>query len=269
MRALAALVLALILGACGGSTETQATRYNFGIVDGSNQKSTAGTATLAKPITSQLTRDPQGKFATRVFDFFAPAIAYAQSLTLPGDPIADAIVCGRESAPGEPKVVPLCAFTLADGKAANTVEPGTKAGSYNIVFTAQVASELPVKDSTTVTVEPGPAVNPTNQPAGGGWDQPRLVRVGESITIVPVIDARDQYGNAIPDYAKTAATGLAARNGSEPGEVTPDVTGTLTYIVEPKWAVTADGTVCERLPCRVYLYFWVGIFRGMGTLDVQ
>lgn len=156
MRALFVLSL-LSLAACGGtgSTATVPTRYNFGIVDGANQRSVAGTAALAKPVTAMLTRDPQGHYASRVFDWFAPAIAYAQSLTVPGDPVPNKLVCGEETGVGEPKIVPLCAFTLADGKAANSVQGGTKAGTYTMRFTAQVTTQMPVKDSTTVTVEAG------------------------------------------------------------------------------------------------------------------
>src|SRR3954469_10676150 len=135
----AALSIAIIaLAACGSATDTVPARYNFAVVDGRNQQSVAGATSLAKPITTQLTRDPQGEFASRVLDLFKPAIAYAQTISLAGDPVPDAIVCGRESGQGEPKVVPLCAFTLADGKAANSVQGGTKAGTYTILFTAQV-----------------------------------------------------------------------------------------------------------------------------------
>lgn len=268
MRALIAGLM-LSLAACGGSTDTKTIRYNFAIVDGQNQSTTAGTPTFAKPITSQLTRDPEGKFATRIFDFFAPAVAYAQSIVLKGEPVAGQIVCGEESGAGEPKVVPLCAYTLADGKAANSIEGGTKAGTYTLRFTAQVPAEMPVKDSTTVTIDPGPAVNPNNQDVDPGFVSPRAVRVGETVTFAAVINARDQYGNAIPDYAKTATTGIAVRRGNEAGEPTPDITGTLSYTVEDKYAVTADGSTCDRLPCRIYVYFWVGIFRGSAALDVS
>jgi hypothetical protein len=187
MRAIPALLLA-VLAACGSSTETSPTRYNFAVVDGLNQKSTAGDLALAKPITAQLTRDPGGKFASRVFDFLRPSIAYAQGLTLAGVPVADQIVCGRESAPGEPKVVPLCAYTLANGKAANTVQGGTKAGTYNILFTAQVPAQEPVVDSTTVTVEAGPMAAHDFLP-GHGF---------QCWTVFPAINVRDKYGNAVP-----------------------------------------------------------------------
>jgi hypothetical protein len=186
MRA-APLLLLATLAACGSSTDTAATRYNFAVIDGRGQTSTAGTATLAKPITSQLTRDPQGQFATRVFDLLAPAKAYAQGLTLAGDPVANAIVCGREAATGEPQVVPLCAFTLADGKAPNVVQPGTKAGTFNMVFTAQVPSQEPVIDSTTVTVEAGPMAS-TVFVHGTGF---------QCWTLFPALNVKDQYGNAV------------------------------------------------------------------------
>ncbi len=175
------------LAACGGSaTDVGPTRYNFAVVDGRNQTSAAGDATLTNRITSQLTRDPQGKFA--VLDFLLPTKAYAQGISLAGEPVAGAIVCGRVAPIGEPQVVPLCAFTLADGKAANVVQPGTKAGTYNILFTAQVPSQEPVKDSTTVVVEAGPMAG-TIFLRGRSWG---------CWTIFPDIGVVDQYGNAVP-----------------------------------------------------------------------
>jgi hypothetical protein len=184
------LLLALTLTACGGATDTAATRYNFAVVAGMNQTSAAGDVQLAQKITAQLTRDPQGKFATRVFDFFAPKLAYAQGINLSGEPVANAIVCGREALVGEPQVQPLCAFTLADGKAANTVVPGTKAGTYNVVFTAQVPSTEPVKDSTTVIVAAGPA-SPTFHTSGP---------LGVSPYVLPASTVQDQYGNSVAAF---------------------------------------------------------------------
>jgi hypothetical protein len=186
MRYLALLTLTL-LAACGSSTDVEPTRWNFGIVDGANQKSTAGTPSLAKPITAQLTRDPQGEFAW--VDLLLPPKAYAQVINLPGEPVANAIVCGREAKTGEPQVVPLCAFTLADGKAANTVVPGTKAGTYDVVFSAQVPSQQPVVDSTSVVVEPGPA-NPNYHSSTSAYLQ--------SPAVVDPTAVQDQYGNGVP-----------------------------------------------------------------------
>lgn len=192
MRTLVSALLIAAVAACGGSTDTAATRYNFAVIDGRNQLSTAGAPTLARPITSQLTRDPQGRFATRVFDLLAPAKAYAQGLTLAGTPIANQIVCGREAAPGEPQVVPLCVFTLADGTAPSTIQGGTKAGTYNVVFTAQVPSQEPVKDSTTVTVAAGPVYSSdfdrgvTYQ---SGWPAPFTLPEGA---------LQDRYKNPVP-----------------------------------------------------------------------
>jgi hypothetical protein len=184
------LATLLILAACGGSaTDTGPVRYNFAVIDGGNQASTAGTAQLPKPVTSQLAEDPNGKFASGIFKWLAPAIAYAQTITVAGTPVANAIVCGRVAPIGEPQVVPLCAFTLADGKAANSVQPGTKAGTYNVLFTAQVASQLPVQDSTTVTVAPG-AVDP--QLHIGGSDMPATTDT------VPANAVRDVFGNSVP-----------------------------------------------------------------------
>lgn len=188
MRVALICLAVVALAACGGATDTKPVRYNFAVVDGANQKSTAGSPVLEKKITAQLTRDPQGEFATRVFDFLAPKLAYAQAINLPGEPVEGAIVCGREALPGEPQVQPLCAFTLADGKAANTVVPGTKAGTFNVVFTAQVTSQEPVKDSTTVIVEAGPA-NPNYHSSTSPYLQ--------SPAVVDPTAVQDQYGNAV------------------------------------------------------------------------
>jgi hypothetical protein len=185
------VIVLLAAIACGGATGTAPapTRYNFAVIDGKNQSSRAGDATLAKPITAELTRDPQGRFATRVFDLLAPTVAYAQGLSLAGDPVANAIVCGRVAPVGEPQVVPLCAYTLADGKAANVVQGGTKAGTYTVLFTAQVPTQEPVVDSTTVTVEAGPAA-------------PDLHVSGPILTLptdtIPANAVRDIYGNPVP-----------------------------------------------------------------------
>lgn len=207
MRVLTGLIASIVIVGCGGSSTDQGpARYNFAVVDGLNQSSTAGAPTLAKPITAQLTRDPQGKFATRVFDLFAPALAYAQSLNLPGDPVAGQLVCGEESASGEPKVVPLCAYTLATGKAANSVQGGTKAGVYTMRFTAQVPTEMPVKDSTTVTVEPG---NVSGGDFFGHVSYPGRV----SPATFPLTLLLDQYGNQVA-YKLIVVTGAAHAQGN-------------------------------------------------------
>jgi hypothetical protein len=91
---------------------------------------------------------------------------------------------------GEPKVVPLCAFTLADGKAANSVQVGTKAGTYNILFTAQVPSQEPVMDSTQVIVDPG-APDPQMHNGGG-------LIMAPPIDTLPANAVTDIYGNSIP-----------------------------------------------------------------------
>ena len=202
LPALAGLILLASL-ACGSSTDTAATRYNFAVIDGANQASTAGAATLARPITSQLTRDPQGKFAAGVLNFLLPAAAYAQGLTLSGTPVANAIVCGRVAPVGEPQVVPLCAFTLADGKAANVVQGGTKAGTYNVLFTAQVPSQEPVVDSTTVIVEAG-AVDPGFHVTGNP--------IVFSPATIPETAVHDSYGNAVP-FVIVGDKNLAVSNG--------------------------------------------------------
>jgi len=218
--------------ACGGATDTGPTRYNFAVIDGRNQVSVAGDATLAKPITSQLTRDPQGKFATRVLDFLAPAIAYAQTLTLSGTPVANAIVCGREAKAGEPQVIPLCAFTLTDGTAANSVHGGTKAGKFNILFTAQVTSQLPVADSTTVAV------------AAGAMASQSFTGVGFSCwTVVEPERVLDQYGNPVPyRFVTTGTLAHTASNvlGSD---------GARTFVAD-RQSLSANGVV-ESQPVTV------------------
>jgi hypothetical protein len=265
MRASILCAAALVLSACGSSTDTLPTRYNFAVIDGRNQASVAGSAQLAKPITSQLARDPNGQFASGLFNWLAPAVAYAQTLTVAGTPVANAIVCGRETLAGEPKVVPLCAFTLADGKAANSVESGTKAGTYNIVFTAQVPTQAPVKDSTTVTVAAGPAVG-----AGGGQcntDQPGcyLVSVGDVLDLhITFNRAWDQYNNAvdittkIPSYAVRGPCGQGQPNcWPAPVGLTPDGTG-WSVTIDKQWAgqhvflyVFLDGNVVLAWPLSV------------------
>lgn len=234
MRFLSITVLALLVTACGGATDTSPTRYNFAVVDGRNQTSTAGAAQLAKPITAQLTQDPQGKFATRVFDFLGPAIAYAQTLSLAGTPVANAIVCGRETGPGEPKVVPLCAYTLADGKAANSVQGGTKAGTYNILFTAQVPSTAPVVDSTTATVEAGAADTLTVYPRG--W----LFTSGAKFSVANLVRrAADKYGNQVTvTPAIVGAGGFSALGDSVFSDAT-ERSGDVTLSLGNRTAVTA------------------------------
>jgi hypothetical protein len=246
MRVHALLVFCV---ACGSATDTPPVRYNFGIVDGRDQRSTAGAAQLAKSVTTQLTRDPQGEFASRVLDFFKPVVAYAQSLSLAGDPVANAIVCGRESAPGEPKVVPLCAYTLADGKAANIVEGGTKAGTYTILFTAQVPSQAPVVDSTTVTVDPGAA--DTVIAAVAGW---LFVGEGKGIQLSQlVIHAADRYGNlvtsspTVTDVGKwSVANGVISSSSEQSAPITLAVdtkpaTVSLVSVVDLRPGLAATG----------------------------
>lgn len=189
MRSISLVLIAALLAACGSSTTPGPTRYNFAVVDGRNQTSTAGDVTLASPIRSMLTRDPQGQFASGVLTFLLPTAAYAQGLTLAGTPVANAIVCGRVAPIGEPQVVPLCAFTLADGKAANVVQGGTKAGTYNILFTAQVTAQAPVVDSTTVIVKAGP-IDPGFHVTGNP--------IVFSPATIPETAVHDSYGNAVP-----------------------------------------------------------------------
>ena len=130
-----------------------------------------------------------GSGSSRSLDFLLPSVAYAQGITLSGTPVANAIVCGREAKPGEPKVVPLCAFTLADGKAANSIQGGTKSGTYHILFTAQVPSQLPVMDSATVTVSPG-SVDPQLHVSSQDF--------GRSVDTIPANAVVDIFGNSVP-----------------------------------------------------------------------
>lgn len=221
------VVALILLAACGSSaTDTGPDRYNFAVVDGANQISTAGDATLAKRVTSQLTRDPNGTFAARVFDFLAPTIAYAQGLVLSGTPVAGAIVCGREAKLGEPQVIPLCAFTLADGKAANAVQPGTKAGKFNILFTAQVPAAEPVKDSTTVTVQAGgvaknwtfvTGVSFPNWDAGRGY--PADVLFDQYMNPVSYRMLPSAYAHALGDTLGTAAARTLAVDSAGTGTI--------------------------------------------------
>jgi hypothetical protein len=194
-RNLSALVVIAALTACGGnSTDTGPLRYNFAVIAGKNQESTAGAVTLAAPITTELTRDKNGTFARGAFDFLLPREAFAQSLTMTGTPVAGALVCAREAQPGEPQAVPLCAFTLADGTAPIAIKGGTKAGTFVIAFTAQVQTQLPVKDSTTTIVNAGPVT--INRYVPGitiGGQTPLIVDNGPGDPLV-----LDAFGNRVP-----------------------------------------------------------------------
>lgn len=260
MRAFILPALLAALTACGNSsTDPAPTRYNFGIVDGANQSSTAGTPQLSAPITAQLTRDPQGKFATRVFDLLLPMKAFAQGLTLSGEPIEGQLVCGEEANTGEPRVEPLCAFTLADGKAPNKVQPGTKSGQYWMVFTAQEVGQAPVKDSTTVTVLPGPAAS---------W---RFRNSGfHGYSVFPADYVKDQYGNSVPYRMLT--TGLRAHvrsdvMGSEGARtLVPDIDSYSVYedgqgqivTVEVASGVIATGEITQTSVALNGVTVWFG-----------
>lgn len=195
-----AIVMAFLftLAACGGGDAIAPLpdRYNFGVVDGANQSQVAGASTLGQPITSQLTRHEQGKFA-RLQRIILPPFAYAQGLTMPGTPVAGAIVCAREADPGEPKAFPLCAFTDANGKAPITIQGGTKAGAFRVVFTAQVQSQQPVRDSTAVTVEAGPIAFNFYTVCGSRFGGPVPTWTVDNLSVgQPFV--RDQYGNRVP-----------------------------------------------------------------------
>ena len=259
MKSIALCLSLIALTACGGSTDTKAVRYNFAVIDGANQISAAGDAALEKRVTSQLTRDPQGTFATRVLDFFAPAIAYAQALTLSGTPVSNAIVCGREAIAGEPQIVPLCAFTLADGKAANTVVPGTRAGTYNILFTAQVQSQEPVKDSTTVKVLAGPV---DGIALIGTFDgKPRTLAAGSTYDVRQLLGrALDAYGNEVTAYT-VSGTGTVpgvAVDGPDPGT---EVDGCVATAAGPVATLPVE-------PGTYTLCFWVDAWQGHVVVEI-
>lgn len=259
------LIAAMIaVAGCGSATEVAPTRYNFGIVDGANQVSTAGTSALQKKITAQLTRDPQGEFAW--VDFLLPTKAYAQGLTLPGDPVADAIVCGREAAEGEPQVIPLCAFTLADGKAVNSVKPGTKAGTFTLLFTAQIASQQPVQDSTTVVVEAGPAsqILFCSIPGITGLTTGKapVLHPGDVIDIRNCL-VRDQWQNDLP-AARSVVDSVARDDYMSASGIAAAIKGSV-YVVPPDMVCPI---VLNGLGCHV-VYFWVGSARSAAQFNVQ
>lgn len=217
----------VLLFACGDGkslVDPGPTRYNFGIVGGANQTSVAGANQLPQPVTSQLTKDPNGKFANRLRDFILPLKAFAQGLQMPGTPVAGALVCAREAAPGEPTAFPLCAFTLADGKAPITVKGGTKAGSHWVKFSAQVQSQQPVTDSTIVTVVAGPVASHKFWKGTGYlcW------------TVFPADFVVDQYGNAVP--YRFVTTGPLAHVASD----TLGSPGARTFIVD-RASIYANG----------------------------
>ncbi len=230
------LPLVFAIMACGSGKDLidpGPTRYNFGIVDGANQSSTAGAAALPQPITSQLTKDPGGKFATRLKNFVLPVIAFAQGLQMPGTPVAGALVCAREAGPGEPTAFPLCAFTLGNGKAPITIKGGTKAGVHHVVFSAQVPSQEPVKDSTVVTVEAGPAtVNAYNEGFTTTGTSPWLVDNNPVDRFV-----RDTFGNPVP-YKLVHTGGLVTVGGDVLGSA---AARTLTAVADGVGTVTVTG----------------------------
>jgi hypothetical protein len=250
-RIISALALAAAIAACGGSTDTGPLRYNFAVIAGKNQESTAGAVTLAAPITTELTRDKNGTFARGAFDFLLPREAFAQSLTMTGVPVAGALVCAREAQPGEPQAVPLCAFTLADGTAPIAIKGGTKAGVFVIAFTAQVQTQLPVKDSTTTIVNAGPVS--INRYTGGisiFGQTPLVVDNGPGDPLV-----LDAYNNRVPyklvpsGFVHAVSDTLGALSArtlviDANGQGTIDVVTKAGVIATGKLTVTAAGNAC-------------------------
>ncbi len=253
---LAGIALSISLAACGGKDAfaPPPDRYNFGVVDGGNQSSVAGASALGQPITSQLTRDPNGKFAYRLQRILLPPFAHAQGLTMPGTPVSGAIVCAREADAGEPKAFPLCAFTNALGKAPITIQGGTKAGTYRVVFSAQVQSQQPVRDSTDVTVEAGP-------PATWQFRNTPIPSLPTGTTLdlrSLALYAQDQYQNFIRREVWIQMTpGVALRHGGEPGVPSPDFYS---------WTVTFGAQWSGK---RVYVYAWLGNARDWFAVDIQ
>jgi hypothetical protein len=265
MKGFLSIIGVALIAACGGSsTAPTAARFNFAIVAGKDQQVTASAASPDKTVTAMLTRDPNGTFATRVLDFLSPAIAFAQDITLSGTPVANQIVCGQQAKPGEPEIIPLCAFTLADGKAANHVKGGTKAGKYELPFTAQVATQIPVKDSTSFTVVPGPAIGAGGGQCSTGQLGCNLVSGGDVLDIHTMIpNAWDEFQNPIdvatktPSYAVRAASCGYCINqaNTTPSPTVPDASGWLVT-VDPKFAgpPVYVGPVAEYPKVLVYVF---------------
>lgn len=238
-------ILAAVLIACSStSTDTGPPRFNFGVVAGRNQSSIAGAASLSEPITTELTRDKNGTFAGRALELLSPRSAFAQTLTMTGTPVSGAIVCAREAAPGEPQASPLCAFTLADGTAPITIKGGTKAGVFVVTFTAQVETQQPVKDSTTVTVSAGAIT------VNSFTDKQTLLVGAASIPDLVYHLLQDRYGNAIPYRILTdccAHAPNATVGAGVPWPLVADKVGTGTF-----WVIVASGDTVGTGSLRVY-----------------
>lgn len=183
---------AALLGAtaCGGSTDVGATRYNFKVIRGLNQTAAAGSSKVGNPIVSKLTTAPDGQFASRSrWNFLRPRVAFAQEISVKGNPVVGGVVCAPIPKAGEPTPFSICTNTLADGTAPFAYTPGTKAGVYNIKFVAQTETSSLVTDSTTLIVEAGPA-DPNYR---GSLGNPYL----HSPAVIDSTAVQDQYGNAV------------------------------------------------------------------------
>jgi hypothetical protein len=261
MRKLSLFVLTLAIAACSSSTATQPTRYNFAVVAGQNQQSTASDAAPEQSVKSMLTSDPNGTFASRVLDrvgdFLAPAVAYAQGLTLTGTPVANTLVCGREAKPGEPTVVPLCVYTLPDGTAPSAIKAGTKAGTYTMPYSAQVPGQSPLPDSTPFTVLPGAPVQIGVGNFGGD-----SILVGATYDLHKAITVVvDKYSNAIYTMGDTTSNyspSYAVRGAVSDVPAAPDAAG---------WIVTPG----LKAPGKVFVFLFAGgtIVAGPLGLKVQ
>jgi hypothetical protein len=189
-RSLFLVFIAVIAAACSSSTAVAPARYNFKVVSGLNQVADAGSPRLGSIVTAKLTTAPDGQFAARnpVLDFFMPKVAFAQSITVKGAAVVGGVVCAPIPKAGEPTPFSICTNTLADGTAPFAYTPGTKAGTYNLKFVAQTATTSVVTDSTTLTVNAGPA-DPNFHLTGNP--------IVSSPAILPVDAVRDAFGNAV------------------------------------------------------------------------
>jgi hypothetical protein len=259
MRTIRTLALLLACAACGGSTSSPPEGpLKLGIVAGNNQVAPAGSAKLTDPVVGRLVRVSTASGPR--FEFVKTA--YAQTVVT-GSPVPGAVVCAVSVTAGSMVPFVPCTNTDANGTATFFFTPGTKAGEAESEIRGTLSGQPAVFDTAKATVLPGPV---TDVVAGHlAWNctvggvSATCMKVGETIDFEPTVAvARDQYGNDVSDWKTSASLGIAVRDGSEQGQPTPDFTGTIKYVIEPKWAGK-----------RIFVYFWIGSFRGVGTVDVQ